>query len=156
MKFFRSVIVAGMVAGLALGAQAYPGSNVQVSTMPSPGHYTYAYSPPPQQQGYYGGGHYPQAQSPYYGAYGQAPQQRPMPPGGQPMTTYSYTPQGGYEETEIWVPVIRYEKRKAYKPVEAVMPGQMPNVQMYQGYPTGGYQAIPLQPAPQMPGNGGQ
>ncbi|WP_027390098.1 hypothetical protein [Chrysiogenes arsenatis] len=68
---------------------------------------------------------YPQASSMYYGGQQAGYYQQP------PVATYSYTPQPAYEETEVYVPVIRYEKRKAFKPVGAVMPGQLPTIQSH-------------------------
>ncbi|ADU66014.1 hypothetical protein Selin_1279 [Desulfurispirillum indicum S5] len=105
------------------------------------------YQQPAQQ---YGAGYW-QGASPYaayqqynpyqqYG-YGMMPQQQQA----QPITTYHYQPQGAYQETEVWVPVVRYEKRKAYQPVGVVMPGQMPVIQQYNAFPTGTPQPAPGQ-----------
>lgn len=97
----RIIAVGAIVSGSALSALAW---------YPTP--YPYAapqpYAPP-----------YPVTPYPAY-PYPVVPQ--------PPIATYSYTPQPAYEEVEVYVPVITYEKRKAFRPVGVVIPGQLPTI----------------------------
>ncbi|MBB5020933.1 hypothetical protein [Desulfurispira natronophila] len=123
-----------IITASALCLLAFP-----ISAMAQWGHqgqYTQSYGMQPHS-GYmqHYGGYGMQGQFHGYGY--QMPQQQQFHQQPQNITTYSYQPQTGYHEVEVYMPVVRYEKRKMYKPVEVIQPGQLPVIQQYQAFPSG-------------------